>query len=59
MGSEMTNVWVRSSGGELYRADVLVHLRCHDGMVEATDPDGRRVPLTGSGCPQTSTCNSC
>jgi hypothetical protein len=47
----MANVWVRSSGGELFRADVLVHLRCRDGVVEATGMDGRRVPLTESGCP--------
>jgi hypothetical protein len=47
----MANVWIRSSSDELFRADVLVHLRCADGVVEATDADGRRVPLTESGCP--------
>jgi hypothetical protein len=51
MGSGMANIWIRSSGGELFRADVLVHLRCHDGLVEASGPGGRRVPLTESGCP--------
>lgn len=39
----------RANDGEA--GDVLVRLRCHDGMVEATGSDGRRVPLTESGCP--------
>jgi hypothetical protein len=51
MRAGMANVWVRSSGGELLRADVLVHLRCQDGVVEAAGADGRCVPLTESGCP--------
>ncbi len=51
MRSGLANVWVRSSDGELFRADALVHLRCHDGVVEATCRNGRCVPLTGSGCP--------
>jgi hypothetical protein len=51
MRSGMANVWIRSSDGELFRADALVHLRCHDGVVEATFKNGRCVPLTGSGCP--------
>ncbi len=51
MGSEAANVWIRSSAGELVRADALIHLRCGDGQVEATCADGRSVLLTGPGCP--------
>jgi hypothetical protein len=51
MGSGLANVWVRSADGELFRADVLVHLRCRDGVVEATGADGRSVPLTECDCP--------
>jgi hypothetical protein len=51
MGSDAPNVWIRSSAGELVRADALIHLRCGDGQVEATCADGRSVLLTGPGCP--------
>jgi hypothetical protein len=51
MRSGTPNVWVRSSDGELLRAYTLVHLRCHDGVVAATSAGGRRVRLTGPGCP--------
>jgi hypothetical protein len=51
MRSSTPNVWVKTSDGELLRADTLVHLRCHDGVVEATGAGDQRVRLTGPGCP--------
>jgi len=51
MRSGTPNVWVRSSDDELLRADTLVRLRCHDGVVEATSAAGRQARLTGPGCP--------
>src|SRR5215469_672747 len=46
MRSGTPSVWVKSSDGELLRADTLVHLRCRDGVVEATSAGGWRVRLT-------------
>jgi hypothetical protein len=46
-----SNIWVRSTDGDLVRADALIGLQCREGSVEVTRADGRCIRLTESGCP--------
>jgi hypothetical protein len=49
--SDRSNVWIRTSGGELVRADAVTGLRHRDGAAEALCGDGRCVRLAERGCP--------
>jgi hypothetical protein len=48
---DRSNVWIRTSSGELVRADAVVGLRNRDGAAEAVCSDGRSVRLAEPGCP--------